>query len=181
VVVCDTNTRRELTKSSYNGRAQDAHDTARMIGLVDRDVKTLRDVSLERLENFRQVLSENQYRRSHHVISEMERVQRGMDALRQSDLPAFGALMNDSYWSARDQYGSSSPALDAMWQAATRHPGCYGARYTGGGEAGAIVALVDVNAVDDFITHTSADYSQATQREGRLFPVEPAAGAGVFI
>jgi galactokinase len=90
-------------------------------------------------------------------------------------------LMNESYWSARDDYGSSSAALDAMWAAATQHEGCYGARYSGGGEAGVIVALVAAEAVDDFITCTAARYERAASRTGELYVVEAAESAGVCI
>lgn len=181
VVICDTNTRRELAGSQYNGRADDCHATVRTISLVDKQVKTLRDVTRERLDDFQSVLTEGQYRRSRHVVTEIARVATGMTALQQGDVATFGQLMNESYFSARDDYQSSSPALDAMWQAATQHPGCYGARYSGGGEAGAIVALVDTGAMDDFITCTSATYEQLAGRAGSLFVVEPVDGAGVYI
>jgi galactokinase len=181
VVVCDTNTRRELVGSNYNGRARDAHEAAHTISLVDTNVKTLRDVSLSRLEDFENILSEDQFRRARHVITEIARVQQGLNALKASDMAAFGRLMNESYRSARDDYGSSSDALDAMWDAATQHPGCYGARYSGGGEAGAIVALVDVATVDDFMTQTAARYQQNSGLDGNFFAVDPAESAGIFL
>lgn len=179
VVVCDTNTRRELVGSSYNGRAEDGHATAHTIGLVDPKVKALRDVPLERLNEMRPLLTEDQYKRSHHVVTEIARVQQGINALQQHDLALFGQLMNASYWSARDDYGSSSTALDAMWEAASAHVSCLGARYSGGGEAGAVVTLVETPAVEDFIEQTASRYLAATGREGTFFAASPAQGAGV--
>lgn len=181
IVICDTNTRRELVGSSYNGRAKDAHDTAHTISLLDRSVTKLRDVSPQRLEEFRPLLTEGQYRRSRHVVTEIARVEQGLQALAAGDVATFGRLMNESYWSARDDYGSSSDALDRMWDAATAHPGCYGARYSGGGEAGAVVALVENVVLDDFIAKTQARYTASTGLEGNLFAVQPAEGAGVFL
>jgi galactokinase len=181
VVVCDTNTRRELVGSGYSNRAKDAHAAAHTISLVDSGVKTLRDVSLEQLEEFQAVLSDGEYHRARHVVSEIARVERGVKALEQGDFAAFGMLMNESYHSARSDYGSSSPALDAMWDAATRHPGCYGARYSGGGEAGVVVALVDTDAVNDFVTSTAACYERFDGRTGDLYVAESAPGAGVFV
>ncbi len=129
VVVCDTNTRRELVKSShYGSRAHDCYSTAHTISLMDRNVKMLRDVSLERLHEFQPLLSESQYRRSHHVISEIDRVRQGAKALKAGDLAAFGALMNDSVPQRprrlREQFactrrnvagGNRSPSL--LWRA----------------------------------------------------------------
>ncbi|MBN1679503.1 MAG: hypothetical protein JW966_04375 [Anaerolineae bacterium] len=181
IVVCEPSTRRELVSSHSNGRAQDGHDTARTIGLMDREVTTLRDVSLDRLKDFESVLTENQFRRSRHVVTEIARVRQGIKALEVGDLEHVGELMNQSYWSARDDYGNSSDALDAMWQAATAHPGCYGARYSGSGEAGAVVALVDADAVDDFVAQTAAQYEQSTGQQGCLFAVELVRGAGILL
>lgn len=181
IVVCDTNTRRELVNSGYGNRVDDAHAAAHTISLVDSTVKTLRDVSPELLDDFEAVLTEDQYRRARHVVTEIARVEQGFTTIDRDDYETFGQLMNESYFSARDDYGSSSAALDAMWNAATAHPGCYGARYSGGGEAGAVVALVAADAVDDFIATTAARYETAAGCAGDLFAVEPASGAGVFL
>jgi galactokinase len=181
VVICDTNTRRELIVSGHMQRVQDVHAVTHTISLVDTHVKSLRDVSLERLEEFEAVLTDEQFRRARHVITEIRRVERGLLALEHGSPAAFGVLMNESYWSARNDYGSSSPALDAMWDAATRHPGCYGARYSGGGEGGVVVALVKTNEIDDFIACTVARYEQTTGRAGDVYAVEPAEAAGVSI
>ncbi len=181
LVICDTQTRRELVHSGFSRRAQDAHAALRIIRLIEPGVQTLRDVTLEQLEQYRAALEEPQFRRARHVVSEIARVEEGWAALQKGDVATLGALMNASYRSARDDYGSSSPALDAMWQAATAYPACYGARYSGGGDAGAIVALVQAEAVDDFIVATAAHYAQHTEREGVFFPVIPSDGAGVLL
>jgi galactokinase len=138
-------------------------------------------VSLDRLETFQSLLTEEEFRRSRHVIAEITRVQQGVEALERGDMLVFGALMNESYWSARDDYGSSSAALDAMWKVVNDHPGCYGAHYSGSGEAGVVIALVAAGEVADFITHTTSCYQQMTGQPANVFPVAPAGAAGVFI
>lgn len=179
VVVCDTLTRRELVGSRYNGRSADCQAAVQIIAAADPSVTMLRDVSAETLLAFQPHLSADQFRRSRHIVNEIARVAEGRAALLAGNLAAFGALMNRSYWSARDDYGSSSPALDAMWQAATSHPACYGARYSGGGEAGAVVALVQADAVDAFIAHAASAYQTLSGRQGDFFAVQPAEGAAV--
>lgn len=180
VVVCDTNTRRQLAGSGYGSRARDAHEAARLLRERDPAIGTLRDVTREQLEEHRSVLSEMQYRRARHVVSEIARVQQAADALRRGDVSTFGALMNESYRSARDDYGSSSSALDAMWSAATAQPGCLGARYSGGGEAGAVVALVNSADGPNFLAGVATAYERLTGRQGACFAVHPVAGAGVW-
>ncbi len=179
-VICDTNTRRELLGSGYGSRARDAHQAARLIQQRDPAVRSLRDVTPEQLEAHRHALTETQYRRARHVVSEIARVERAAEALRRGDMESFGALMNESYFSARDDYGSSSPALDAMWTAATAQPGCYGARYSGGGEAGAVVALVAAEHLSAFLVGAAATYERLTGRQGSFFAAQPSAGAGVW-
>ncbi|MBI5959194.1 MAG: hypothetical protein HY866_10695 [Chloroflexi bacterium] len=180
-VICDTNTRRELVGSGYTDRTRDAHAAAHTISLVDTTVKRLRDVTPDQLRDFEAALTPNQYRRARHVVTEIARVEQGLCVLERGDIRAFGDLMNQSYHSARRDYGSSSPALDAMWQAATAHPACYGARYSGGGEAGVVIALVAADAVDDFTASTSAHYEHITKITGSLFAAEPSQGAGVYL
>lgn len=179
VVVCDTLTRRELVGSSYNGRSADCKAAVSIIASEEPTVRMLRDVPLDMLEAFQPRLTPDQFRRSRHVVTEIARVSEGHAALLAGDLEMFGTLMNRSYFSARSDYGSSSPALDGMWLAATGHPACYGARYSGGGEAGAIVALVAADGVDEFIASASADYRAQTGREGNFFTVRPVEGAAV--
>ncbi len=181
MVICDTRTQRELAHSDFSRRAQDAHAALHLIRLIEPRVRALRDVTLEQLEQYQAVMEERQFRRARHVVSEIARVREGWEALRKGELSTLGALMNASYRSARDDYGSSSPQLDAMWQAATAHPACYGARYSGGGGAGAVVALVQSEAVEDFIAETAARYARLAQREGAFFPVTPSDGAGVLL
>ncbi len=180
VVVCDTNTRRELAGSGFTMRSQDAHATARIVHTMERNVTSLRDITPEQLSEYAPALTEAQFKRARHVVTEISRVARGLAALERGDFIAFGALMNESYRSARDDYGSSSPALDAMWEAATSQPGCYGARYSGGGEAGVVVALVNAGAVEAFIAGASAHYQRQTKTQATLFVVEPSAGASVW-
>lgn len=180
VVICDTNTRRQLVGSGYGSRTRDAHEAARLLRERDPAIRTLRDVTLEQLDEHRPMLGEARYRRARHVVSEIARVQQAADALRRGDVDAFGALMNESYHSARDDYGSSSPALDAMWAAATAQPGCYGARYSGGGEAGAVVALVASASVPDFLAGVATAYERLTGRQGVFFAAQPVAGAEVW-
>lgn len=179
VVICDTNTRRALAGSGYASRARDAHEAARLIRARDPAVRTLRDVTPEQLAEHQSALTEAQYRRARHVVSEIARVRRAAKVLRAGDLAAFGALMNESYLSARDDFGSSSPALDAMWAAATAQPGCFGARYSGGGEAGAVVALVASDRVQEFLAGTPVAYQRAAGRQGSFFAAQPSESADV--
>ena len=82
-------------------------------------------------------------RRARHVHSECARVLGFRDALRSGDLPAAGALMVASHRSLRDDFEVSTPGLDRLVHELCAIPGVYGARLTGAGFGGCVVALAD--------------------------------------
>ena len=89
-----------------------------------------------------------------HVYSEARRVDRFFTG---GSLEILGALMDESHASCRDLYDCSCPELDRLCNLA-KQLGAYGARLTGAGWCGCMVALVDANSVVDFIEQLSKEY-----------------------
>lgn len=89
-------------------------------------------------------------RRMAHVISENDRVLGAVRALEAGDVESFGALMNTSHASLRDDFEVSLAEIDRMIEDAQRF-GAVGARLTGGGFGGAIVALVRNETTDGWL------------------------------
>jgi galactokinase len=87
--------------------------------------------------------------RALHVISENQRVRQFSAALQTGDLVAAGELMVASHHSLRDLYEISTPAMDAAVEHLIGQPGVYGARMTGGGFGGSVVALTEPGAITD--------------------------------
>jgi galactokinase len=87
--------------------------------------------------------------RARHVIAENQRVLDFADALRSHDLRAAGQLMVASHASLRDLYETSNATMDAAVEALVAQPGVYGARMTGGGFGGCVVALCAPGALGD--------------------------------
>ncbi len=99
------------------------------------------------------VLDDVALRRFRHSLREAARVDAAEDAMRAGNADAFGALMNESHESLARDYDVSHPALDALVGVARAH-GALGARLTGAGFGGCIVALVharDAEALADGI------------------------------
>jgi len=88
-------------------------------------------------------------RRAQHVVAENQRVRDFAAALRAHDLNAAGELMVASHASLRDLYDTSTPAMDAAVAELCATPGVYGARMTGGGFGGCVVALTRPGALAD--------------------------------
>ena len=95
--------------------------------------------------------------RARHVVTENERVRQCADALRAEDLVEAGRLMTASHVSLRDDYEVSTPDLDAAVEALLGTPGVYGARLTGAGFGGCVVALSRPDAVTNAWTMRPID------------------------
>ncbi|MGN6174045.1 MAG: galactokinase, partial [Streptosporangiaceae bacterium] len=138
LLVIDTRTRHALTDGRYAARRRACADAATALG-----VRSLRDVTddaaaLARLDG----LAEPVLRRlSQHVVSENGRVLAAAELLRAGEQAAVGALLTASHQSLRDRFEVSWPQADAAVEAAT-DAGAAGARMTGGGFGGSVVALV---------------------------------------
>jgi galactokinase len=78
-----------------------------------------------------------------HVMEEMARVEEGIRRLDKGDLPGFGRLMTESHASLRDLYRCSHPVLDSIVDDIVRVPGIFGARMTGAGWGGCVIALTE--------------------------------------
>ncbi len=174
VAVLDTGTRRGLVDSQYNARRADCEAACATLG-----VKALRDATLELLGDHRRELSETVYRRARHVISENERTARAAEAMRRGDFGALGPMLRESHRSLRDDYEVSSPALNAIVDAAVEHPACLGARMTGAGFGGCAVALVRSEAMDDFARRTAVRYREQTGFDAVVHVCRATDGAAV--
>jgi galactokinase len=109
-------------------------------------------------------------RRVRHVVSENRRVLEVVDALERNDLQALGSLFLASHASLRDDYELSTPALDAV-VAAALEAGALGARMTGGGFGGSVIAVAERDDADAVLRGT-------LERAGAQgWIVEPSAGA----
>src|SRR5436309_2349398 len=157
VAVLDTSTRRELTGSAYNERRAQCEEAARALG-----VKALRDVTSSELEARGSVLSGAGRRRARHIVTENARTLEAAEAMKAGDARRLGRLMNESHASMRDDFEISTPMLDAMVECAQAAVGCDGARMTGGGFGGCVVALMDEAAAPAFLDAVGRSYSERT-------------------
>lgn len=137
VVVVHSEEPRTLAGSAYAERRAQVERAADVLGMPLRtalpdDAGRLADPLLRR--------------RARHVITENRRVEAAASALRAGDLPAVGALMDESHRSLADDFEVSTPALDALVDRLRRSPGVFGARLTGAGFGGCAVAVVAIGS-----------------------------------
>lgn len=172
IVVCDTTKRRGLVDSEYNTRRAECEHAARFFG-----VKALRDVSIEVFAHRENDLPLIVAKRARHVITENARVLQAVAAAKQNDLTTFGALMNASHESLRDDYQVSCAELDAMVAIARTQRGCLGARLTGAGFGGCTVNLVLDDAVEAFAANVAREYHVRTGLTPQIYACRAMGGA----
>lgn len=180
ILICHSGVKHALVDSEYNRRRQECEEGVAFFARRFPGIKALRDVTCEQLEECRKELEPVIYQRCRHVITENDRVQKSVEALKQGDLPAFGELMNASHDSLRDRYEVSCAEIDFLVELARKVPGVLGARITGGGFGGSTVNLVVAGAVEDFSRRVLEKYRQQTGREGKLFISTAAGGAEII-
>jgi galactokinase len=164
IVVCDSKTSRRLADGMYNRRRAECEAVVTYFQGVKgiEAVRQLRDVTLDELAAAWDDLDPIGRLRARHVLSENARVAQGADALRRSDLAAFGRLMSGSHASSRDDFANSAPALDALIEAAEESPGFLGGKLSCAGWAGCTVNLVEAGEAPAFAEAVAARYARRT-------------------
>ena len=153
VFIVPSGVTRGLIDGEYNLRRSQCQDAARMLG-----VSSLRGAATKDLD--RAALPEPQHRRARHVVEEMARVEAAAEFVAQADLAAFGDCLNESHRSLRDLFEVSHPEVDRLvgvLQRAISTGG--GARMTGGGFGGAVVAIAKRSEVDRLRSIVAGEYS----------------------
>jgi galactokinase len=157
IVVCQSGVEHQLVGGEYNELRRQCEEAAKKLG-----AKALRAVDPKRLEENRAKLTEREYQCAAHVVGEIQRVTFGARALRAGDFAQFGQYMYQSHESSRDLFHNSTKSLDKLVELARQHPGCLGARLTGGGFGGATINLVKKDFSQDFMKFMAATYEQQT-------------------
>jgi galactokinase len=181
LIICNTMVKHALASSAYNERRAQCEAGVKHLQGHLPQVKALRDVTFEQLEQYGRDLPEVVYRRCRHVITENERVLSAANALERRDLNEFGRLMAESHRSLRDDYEVSSTELDQMVALAQNVEGgvegVYGARMTGGGFGGCTVNLVAVEHTEEFRARVADGYERAMKLKPEIYVCNASNGA----
>ena len=162
VLVVHSGVPRTLEGSPYAQRRAESQAVAARLGL-----RVLRDATID------QVRDEP---RGRHAVSEMARVRAFADALRAGNIEALGPLMLASHESSGSDMEVSTPELDSLVECLV-DAGAIGARLTGAGFGGCVVALVPAERADAIATTATTAYRAGTGLEPTPWIVQAAAGA----
>ena len=179
VVLCNSKVSHNLASSEYNVRRAQCEEGVSTLKQYHPEVESLRDVSLQMLEEHKKELSEVVYRRCRFVVEENERVVEGAKDLAKGDVEAFGQKMFRSHRGLSEMYEVSCRELDVLVDIAKDLPGLYGSRMMGGGFGGCTINLVNEAHLPGFINVVTSEYNKRTGMDTEIYVTEVGGGVRV--
>jgi galactokinase len=171
LLVIESGIERGLVQSEYNLRREQCAAAAHSLGL-----RSLRELQPGDLREGK--LEPILLRRARHVLTENDRTLKAAQALEQGDLVQLGRLMRSAHLSLRDDFEVSLPAIDQLVELANESIGPMGgARLTGGGFGGCVVAVLERQAVANVVTALQEGYRTPAGQVARMHLCAPAQGA----
>src|SRR5207247_1402861 len=175
LLVIDSGVAHTNRAGGYNARRAECERACALLG-----VRALRDLAAADLPRAA-ALPDPLARRVRHVVGENERVRAALAALEAGDVVRLGALLDASHASLRDDYEVSTPEVDRLVEIARAQPETLGARLTGGGFGGAIVALVRRGYAAVVAARIPRGFTSQTGRPRTGLVPPPGAGGPVVV
>lgn len=173
ICIVNSNCKRDLVESEYNTRRTQCEQVAEYF-----DVKALRDVNENMLEQAKSNLDDTLYRRARHVVSENARTLAAVEALTNADTKLLSQLMHESHVSLQKDFEVSIPQIDILVAMMSEFLGEKGGvRMTGGGFGGCVVALVPNGLEHELITMVKQRYEAETGIVPSIYSTHTTQGA----
>ncbi|HEX2608069.1 MAG TPA: galactokinase [Flavisolibacter sp.] len=179
ILLLNTNVKHSLASTAYNQRRKECEEGAALVRRHHPEVKNLRDVTLEQLDQY--VPKDSiVYQRCRFVIEENIRLLTACEDLRHGDIPALGQKMFRAHDGLSKEYEVSCKELDFLVDAVRDNPDVLGARMMGGGFGGCTINLVKEAAVDGLIEKLSQVYESTMQLPLTAYVAQIADGTGIM-
>lgn len=161
ILLLNTNVKHSLASSEYNTRRAECEKAVELIKPHHPSVASLRDATVEMLDQYVLPVNELVYRRSRFVVDEMERLNDACMYLEQNDIASMGECMFETHEGLSHQYEVSCKELDFLVNFVKDRPEVIGARMMGGGFGGCTINLVQENAIAQLISEIKPAYEAA--------------------
>jgi len=169
LVLFDTRVSHSLASSEYNRRRAECGEGVAMIKKNYPEVDSLRDVSIDLLQKWKDTMDPTVYRRCKYVVEENDRVLQACRELEKGDLKAFGRYMTKTHEGLSRDYEVSCSELDYLVEFVQNDPQVYGSRMMGGGFGGCTINLIENNHVDELRIRVTEQYKQKFKRDLRTY------------
>lgn len=178
LLIVNTNKQRGLADSKYNERFQECQDAMALLE-PKFGIKNLCSLSDKQLLLSKDILSDTIYRRTRHVQTEQKRTILSAKALKAGQIKEFADLMTSSHMSLKNDYEVTGVELDTLVEALL-DSGAAGARMTGAGFGGCVVALVETDKFNKVCEQTKAIYLDKIGYEPSFYSVVPENGTSLI-
>lgn len=177
LVITNSNKRRELADSKYNERRAECESALNKLKQFI-DAENLCQISEDELHTYKKLLTDTEFKRALHAISENQRTILAAAALKKSDFNLFGQLMNNSHLSLKDHYQVTGRELDSLALNAQKLDFVLGSRMTGAGFGGCVISLIEKGRFAEFTEKLGQIYQQECGLTADFYRVEISDGAG---
>lgn len=174
LLIIDTQAHHSLTDGGYAERRASCESVVAKLA-----IKSLRELDLAQLEHSRNLLTNTEFLRARHAVTEMARVMDAVKVLDEKNFAALGQLLNQSHASLRDDYTVSCPELNTAVDASIT-AGALGARMVGGGFGGSAIALIHAAHTQATIAAVEKAFTDNKFKAPRFFTSLPSQGAEVI-
>ena len=180
ILLLNTNVKHNLASTAYNERRQQCEQGVRWLQEFYPEIKSLRDVTVEKLDRYILERDPLIYKRCRYVVEENKRLLSACDFLNQGNLAGLGQMMYLAHEGACHDYEISCKELDFLVNAVKGKPGVAGARMMGGGFGGCTINLVREAYITPLIEEMSPLYFQNTGLELTPYIIQTADGTSVL-
>ncbi|MEH0153135.1 galactokinase [Limibacter armeniacum] len=177
LVLCNTNVAHSLASSEYNTRRAQCESGVEVIKTKYAEVKNLRDVTHEMLDECQAEMDKVVYDRCSYVVEENERLEEACHCLENQDLEGLGKQMYGSHKGLSEKYEVSCKELDFLVEQTLDKDYVLGARMMGGGFGGCTINLVKEEKVEAFIAEVGPAYKAAMGKDMTAYTVVIGDGA----
>jgi len=177
LVICNSMVKHTHAGGEYNTRRAEVDEGSRILREHNPALRELRDATLADLNQYRDRMPANVFRRCRHIVTENARVEQTVAAFHAGDLATVGRLMAEAHASYRDDFEASCPEVEVLIELANQLPGLIGARLTGGGFGGCTVNLVEAEHALAFAESIHTQYKQRLQIDAGIYRCHASPGA----
>lgn len=171
LLIIDSQVKHSHATGGYRERREQCESAAAKLGL-----EYLSEIDYQQLLNKKDLLTDIEFRRAKHIITDNHRVKETVLALAGNDFDALGEIFRASHDSLRDDFEVSCDELDLIVDTCYQH-GAIAARMTGGGFGGAAIALIDAAVEQKLVQALEQAFEIAGFPHQKIIATTASAGA----
>lgn len=180
LVLFDSKVKHSLASGEYNVRRHQCEEGIEILRRYNKNIESLRDVSMQTLNDHKSEMPPIVYQRCFYVIDEISRTQQAAADLLKDDISAFGKKMFATHEGLSKQYEVSCAEIDILVDAVKCDKKVAGARMMGGGFGGCSINIVQEDYVDELFEKMDNMYFEKTGVRTIMYKVKASEGAAIM-